>query len=69
MSKLTQSYVHGASAIPLLGDTIGVHFDKAVRRWPNAEAGPVNRSERRLPAPGLGPRSWLNQASTGSVSR
>ena len=38
MSKLTQSYVHGASALPLLGDTIGVHFDKAVRRWPNAEA-------------------------------
>src|SRR5688572_25314817 len=38
MSKLTQSYVHGASATPLLGDTIGVHFDKAVRRWPNAAA-------------------------------
>jgi fatty-acyl-CoA synthase len=38
MSKLTQSYVHGASSIPLLGDTIGVHFDKAVMRWPKAEA-------------------------------
>jgi fatty-acyl-CoA synthase len=38
MINLTQSYVHGASAIPLLGDTIGVHFDKAVRRWPNAAA-------------------------------
>ena len=36
--KLTQSYVHGARAIPLLGDTIGVHFDKAVGRWPEAEA-------------------------------
>ncbi|MDH3601864.1 MAG: AMP-binding protein, partial [Candidatus Tectomicrobia bacterium] len=38
MSKLTQSYVHGTSAIPLLGDTIGVHFDKAAMRWPAAEA-------------------------------
>ena len=38
MSKLTQSYVHGASAIPLIGDTIGGHFDKTVMRWPNAEA-------------------------------
>ncbi len=38
MSKLTQSYVHGASKLPLLGDTIGVHFDRAVMRWPNAEA-------------------------------
>jgi fatty-acyl-CoA synthase len=36
--KLTQSYVHGASAMPLLGDTIGAHFDKAVGRWPEAEA-------------------------------
>ncbi len=38
MSKLTQSYVHGASNMPLLGDTIGAHFDRAVMRWPNAEA-------------------------------
>ena len=38
MEKLTQSYGHGASAIPLLGDTIGVHFDKAVERWSEAEA-------------------------------
>ena len=38
MNKLTQSYVHGASAMPLLGDTIGEHFDKAVARWPEAEA-------------------------------
>ena len=28
MAKLTQSYVHGASDVPLIGDTIGVHFDK-----------------------------------------
>ena len=29
MPEITHSYVHGASATPLIGDTIGVHFDKA----------------------------------------
>ncbi|MEO6060611.1 MAG: AMP-binding protein [Thermoflexales bacterium] len=38
MAQLTQSYTHGASATPLLGDTIGAHFDGAVARWPDAEA-------------------------------
>ena len=38
MGKLIQSYVHGASALPLIGDTIGVHFDRAVARWPESEA-------------------------------
>ncbi len=38
MAPLTQSYTHGASATPLLGDTIGVHFDKTVARWPDVEA-------------------------------
>ena len=38
MAALTQSYVHGASTVPLLGDTIGVHFDKAVARWPDRDA-------------------------------
>jgi fatty-acyl-CoA synthase len=38
MAKLTQSYVHGASTAPLLGDTIGVHFDRAVARWPDRDA-------------------------------
>ena len=37
-TKLIQSYVHGASAVPLIGDTIGVHFDRAVARWPESEA-------------------------------
>src|SRR5258708_12450650 len=35
---LTQSYVQGASPVPLIGDTLGVHFDKAVERWPEREA-------------------------------
>ncbi|MCZ6875308.1 MAG: AMP-binding protein [bacterium] len=47
MSKLTQSYVHGTSSTPLLGDTIGVHFDKAVMRWPNAEALVVRHQDIR----------------------
>lgn len=47
MSKLTQSYVHGASALPLLGDTIGGHFDQAARRWPNAEALVVRQQNIR----------------------
>ena len=35
---LTQSYVHGASATPLLGKTIGAVFDDAVARWPDNQA-------------------------------
>ena len=38
MGKLIQSYVHGASAVPLLGETIGAHFDRTVARWPDSEA-------------------------------
>jgi fatty-acyl-CoA synthase len=38
VGKLTQSYVHGASAVPLIGDTIGVHFDHVAARWPESEA-------------------------------
>jgi fatty-acyl-CoA synthase len=38
MAKLTQSYVHGVSATPLIGDTIGVHFDKATARWSERDA-------------------------------
>ncbi len=35
---MTQSYVHGASDVPLIGDTIGVHFDKAAERWSERDA-------------------------------
>jgi fatty-acyl-CoA synthase len=47
MRQLTQSYVHGASSTPLLGNTIGVHFDKAVMRWPDAEALVVRHQDIR----------------------
>jgi fatty-acyl-CoA synthase len=35
---LTQSYVHGASTTPLIGETIGQNFDKAVEQWADREA-------------------------------
>ena len=38
MPKLTQSYAHGVSSTPLIGDTIGVHFDKSAERWPDRPA-------------------------------
>ncbi len=38
MTKLTSSYVHGAFPSPLIGETIGVHFDKVVARLPQKEA-------------------------------
>jgi fatty-acyl-CoA synthase len=38
MASLTQSYAHGVSSIPLIGDTIGVCFDKSAARWPDRPA-------------------------------
>ena len=35
---LKQSYVHGASDKTLLGETIGVNFDLAAKRWGDSEA-------------------------------
>jgi len=35
---LTQSYVHGASGVSLIGDTIGAHFDRVAARLPDAPA-------------------------------
>jgi fatty-acyl-CoA synthase len=33
MTEPAPSYAHGASDQPMLGDTIGVHFDRTVARW------------------------------------
>ncbi len=38
MAKLAQSYVHGVSATPLIGDTIGVHFDRMAERFADRDA-------------------------------
>jgi fatty-acyl-CoA synthase len=35
---LHQSYVHGASNKPLLGETLGVNFDAAARKWADRDA-------------------------------
>ena len=35
---LTASYVHGVSEIPLIGETIGVAFDRTAARFPDREA-------------------------------
>jgi fatty-acyl-CoA synthase len=38
MAKYTMSYAHGTSEAPLIGDTIGVHFDDVVARWGERDA-------------------------------
>ncbi|MGD8809587.1 MAG: AMP-binding protein [Gammaproteobacteria bacterium] len=38
MAPLTQSYVHGVSETPLIGETIGRQFDATVARWPDRDA-------------------------------
>ena len=45
--KLAQSYVHGASSVPLFGDTIGAHFDKTAARWPDSDALVVRQQNLR----------------------
>jgi len=41
------SYVHGASEIPLIGETIGVHFDRVVERFPERDALIVRHQDIR----------------------
>jgi fatty-acyl-CoA synthase len=48
MTKLTQSYVHGASDIPLLGMTIGQCLDATAERYPNNDALIVRHQNVRL---------------------
>jgi fatty-acyl-CoA synthase len=47
MAKLTQSYVHGASDVPLIGDTIGTYFDQAAERWRDRDALIVRQQQVR----------------------
>ncbi len=35
MAELTQSYVHGASATPLIGETIGTHLRRIFAKGPD----------------------------------
>lgn len=41
------SYVCGLSSMPLLGETIGAHFDRAASRWPDREALVVRHQDIR----------------------
>src|SRR5215813_3908338 len=41
------SYVHGASATPLIGDTIGVHFDRIAERFGERDALIVRHQQVR----------------------
>ena len=56
MMALTQSYTHGASAKPLIGDTLGEHFEKAITRWGNREALVVIHQDVRWTYTELGKR-------------
>jgi fatty-acyl-CoA synthase len=38
MARLAQSYVHGASGVPLIGATLGANFRTAVERWGGRDA-------------------------------
>ena len=53
MAALTQSYAHGVSMTPLIGDTIGVHFDKAAARWAERDALIVRQQDVRWSYGGL----------------
>src|SRR6266404_8065013 len=47
MARLTQSYVHGVSSAPLIGDTIWAYFDKSAERWPDRPALIVRQQDVR----------------------
>ena len=47
MAGLTRSYVHGASDTTLIGETIGVYFDRVVARWHDHDALVVRRQDIR----------------------
>jgi fatty-acyl-CoA synthase len=38
MTEAALSYVHGAASVPLIGETIGANFDRAVARWGDRSA-------------------------------
>ncbi len=53
---LTQSYVHGTSNMPLIGETLGTHFDRAVTRWHDELALVVRHQQVRWSYSELGRR-------------
>jgi fatty-acyl-CoA synthase len=47
MARLTRSYVHGSSDTPLIGETLGEHFDRVAARWPDCDALIVRHQDVR----------------------
>ena len=66
MRKLTQSYNHGASEVPLIGQTIGNFFDHAVERWGDGQALIVRHQNIRWTYDEL--KSQVDAFATGLVS-
>ena len=48
MPELTQSYVHGVSMTPLIGETIGAHFDRVAARFADRDALIVRQQNIRF---------------------
>ena len=59
MPGISRSYVHGVSAMPLLGETIGANLERAAARWPDREAVVVCHQDVR----------WTYAALNGAVDR
>src|SRR4051794_29084974 len=45
---MTLSYAHGASPVPLLGETIGANFERTVAQFPDAEALVSRHQDQRF---------------------
>jgi len=60
------SYVSGASTVPLIGETIGVHFNKAAERWGSLEALVVRHQNIRWTYAELSER--VNAVATGLLA-
>ena len=71
------SYVHGASATPLIGETIGVHFDRIAGRFAERDALIVRHQQvrwtyrelqRRVDAFAAGLLALVSNPASGSGS-
>ncbi len=65
--KLTHSYVHGASDLPLIGQTIGDNLSETVSRLPDHEALVDHPSDRRWTYSEL--EEWSRKVARGLLAR
>ena len=56
MSDPTLSYANGTSSVPMIGETIGAHFDRAVARWGDRPGLIVRQQDVRWTYRDLGAR-------------